>query len=234
MVVLLSRLVPPAVSVVEAFGDPPVVPLFAEESAVIAQAVDKRRREFTGVRACAREALARIGQAPVPLVPGLRGAPIWPVGVVGSMTHCDGYCAAAVATETELSSVGVDAEPASALPPGVLDLVASPQERAHLVENGTLAPALPWDRLLFSAKESVYKTWFPLTLSWLDFTEAELTFRQDADGRSGQFTARILKSVPEGHAPELSLLEGRWLVDRGLVMTAIAVSAGNGGPSGGA
>ena len=32
-------------------------------------------------------------------------------------------------------------------------------------------PNISWDRLTFSAKESVYKAWFPTYGKWLDFTD---------------------------------------------------------------
>ncbi|WP_306332212.1 4'-phosphopantetheinyl transferase [Streptomyces sp. KL109B] len=72
------------------------ITLSRQEEALIARAVPKRRNEFTTVRACAHDALAGLGLAPVPLLPDERGAPGWPPGVVGSMTHCPGYGAAAV------------------------------------------------------------------------------------------------------------------------------------------
>src|SRR5262245_28830029 len=99
---MIDELVPGAVTAVEAFVDPPDATLFPEEEAVVRAAVDKRRREFTTARVCARAALAKLGYPPIPILPGKRGAPTWPDGVVGSMTHCAGYRAAAVARATEV------------------------------------------------------------------------------------------------------------------------------------
>ncbi|MFD0027341.1 4'-phosphopantetheinyl transferase family protein [Streptomyces sp. NPDC055059] len=93
------------------------------------------------------------------------------------MTHCPGYRAAAVASRTRLLSLGIDAEPHAPLPAGVLDLVADPVERAALARLARTHPGVHWDTLLFSAKESVFKAWFPLMGSWLDFTDARLHFR---------------------------------------------------------
>ena len=80
---MLADMLPPEVAAVEAFGDLLDIVLFPEEEAVLVRAVDKRRREFTTARACARAALATLGLPPAPIVPGLRGAPQWPPGVVG-------------------------------------------------------------------------------------------------------------------------------------------------------
>jgi len=100
----------------EVFGDPPAAPLFPEDERAVARAVGKRRREFATARFYARTALARLGLDPAPIVPGPRGEPGWPAGVVGSMTHCAGYRAAAVARAEDVLTIGVDAEPDEPLP----------------------------------------------------------------------------------------------------------------------
>jgi 4'-phosphopantetheinyl transferase EntD len=212
---VIAEILPAGVAAVEAFDDPPGAVLFPQEEAVIARAVDKRRREFTTVRVCARAALAALGLPAVPILPEQRGAPRWPDGVVGSMTHCAGYRAAAVAHLRDLRTVGIDAEVHDALPDGVLDLVSIPSERTRLRQLAADEPGVCWDRVLFSAKEAVYKAWYPLTRAWLDFAEADLTLH-----RCGGFTARLLVPGP------VSGFDGRWLVRDGLVLTAIAVPAG--------
>jgi 4'-phosphopantetheinyl transferase EntD len=94
---VIEDILPAQAAAVQAFGDLPGATLFPEEKTFIAKAVDKRRREFTTARGCARAALAALGLPPAPIVPGPRGAPQWPTGVVGSITHCAGYCAWALA-----------------------------------------------------------------------------------------------------------------------------------------
>jgi 4'-phosphopantetheinyl transferase EntD len=207
---LLAHLLPAAVATAEAFDDTGEAVLFAEEAAVLTRAVDKRRREFTTSRACARKALGQLGLPPAPIVPGERGAPIWPAGIVGSMTHCDGYRAAAVASQDKVLTIGIDAEPNAPLPEGVFDIIASGPEKAMLRE---LPPGPSWDRLLFSAKESVYKAWYPLARIFLDFDQAQITF--DPAGRT--FAARVLVPGP------VQRFAGRWSAERGLVLTAIAI-----------
>ncbi|MGW6533332.1 4'-phosphopantetheinyl transferase family protein [Streptomyces venezuelae] len=207
------------VTVVETHDDPADAVLFPEEEAVVANAVAKRRNEFTTVRHCARTALARIGVPPAPILPGHRGAPGWPDGVVGSMTHCAGYRAAVVARAGEVTSVGIDAEPGEPLrDPDVLNLVADETERAVLASLGSRQPATPWDRLLFSAKESVYKTWFPLTGRWLGFEDARVELAPD-----GTFTARLLVEGPVVAGTELKGFSGRWTVRDGIAATAIVL-----------
>ncbi|GGW73017.1 4'-phosphopantetheinyl transferase family protein [Streptomyces xantholiticus] len=195
--------------------------LFPEEEDCVARAVPKRRREFTTVRLCARAALRRLGHPPAPLLPGRRGAPRWPDGVIGSMTHCDGYRAAVVARAEDGLSLGIDVEPDGPLPEGVLDVVALPAEQDQLALLGARRPTVHWERLLFSAKESVFKTWYPLTGRELDFHEAHVT----VDLASGTFSARLLVPGPVIGGRRLSSFTGRWAADGGLVMTAIALPA---------
>lgn len=213
---MIEELLPETAATAETFGDPAGARLFPEEEAEVAHAVDKRRREFTGGRWCAHRALHELGVPVTPIRRGTRGAPQWPDGVVGAITHCAGYRGAAVARTGELSSVGIDAEPSSPLPEGVLEVVSLAAERAHLRHLAAEEPRLNWDRLLFSAKESVYKAWYPLTAEWLGFEDAELHFSP------GVFTAKLAKTA-QLPGRELDTFTGRWLVRDGLVLTAVTV-----------
>jgi 4'-phosphopantetheinyl transferase EntD len=216
---VLAEIVPPQVAADETFGDPPRPVLFPEEEAVLTRAVDKRRREFAAARACARAGLARLGVPPGPILPGLRGAPQWPPGIVGTMTHCAGYCASALARAQDMVTLGVDAEPDGPLPEGVLGAVASASERGELAALASAAPGPSWDRLLFCAKEAVYKAWFPLTQRWLGFTEAAVTINPG----DGTFCARLLVDGPVLDGQPLTGFSGRWLARDGLIVAAIAV-----------
>jgi 4'-phosphopantetheinyl transferase EntD len=218
---VIEEILPARVASAEEFRDPPGVELFAEEEALVATAVEKRRREFATGRHCARAALAALGLPSVPVPRGERGAPRWPPGIVGSITHCAGYRAAAAARDQDMLTVGVDAEPDEPLPDRVLGAVSLPAERAMLRELAAAAPGTCWDRLLFSAKESVYKAWFPLTGRWLGFTDAAIAV-SPADGT---FEAQLLVAGAEAGGRTLAGFAGRWLARDGLIVTAIAVPA---------
>jgi 4'-phosphopantetheinyl transferase EntD len=222
---MIAEMVPAGVEVAETFDDLEPVSLFPAEEAVIAKAVDKRRREFATARGCARAALARLGVPPVPIVPGLRGAPQWPAGVVGSITHCAGYRASAVARGRDIITIGLDAEPHDTLPHGILGAVASVDEQARLAALTGAAPDVHWDRLLFSAKESVYKAWFPLTHRWLGFEDAHV----DIDPVDRTFTARLQVDGPTVNGAVLGGFEGRWMVSTGLIVTIIVIPRRDGG-----
>ncbi|MEZ0108044.1 4'-phosphopantetheinyl transferase EntD [Catenulispora sp. EB89] len=211
---MLSSLLPPEVQVEECFGDPEDAVLMPGEEAVIARAVDKRRMEYITTRHLARTALVRLGFPPVAIGTGGNREPLWPAGVVGSMTHCRGYRAAAVARVGAgegsgglaggpggaggigraggaggggaglggaggVVGLGIDAEPHGPLPEGVFDTIARPDEMPALAELAAERPQVRWDRLVFSAKESVYKAWFPVARRWLGFGEASVAFVPD-------------------------------------------------------
>lgn len=209
----------PGVAAAETFGDDHDELLYPEEEAAISRAVAKRRDEFRTVRACARRALRELGLDRPPLVPGTHGAPSWPPSVAGSMTHCTGYRAAAVAWRSAVASLGIDAEPDEPVPAGVLASIALPAELARVDELTRTAPGTAWDRLLFSAKESVYKAWYPLTRRWLGFEEARLSL----DPCERRFTAELLVPGPTVAGQRVGTFTGTWTVGRGLVVTAVRV-----------
>lgn len=212
---MIEAILPEGVHAAEDFGGVHGGALFPEEEAFIAAAAPKRRDEFGAVRGCARRALARLGHAPVAVLPGPGGAPVWPEGVVGSMTHCAGYRAAVVADRSHLSSIGIDAEPDEPLPDDVLRIIARPKEieRFRAAES---VRSVNGDRLLFSAKESVYKAWYPLTQRWLDFDDVTVTPAPHAR----RFDARILTPAIDGDGNEIRLFSGAWVADKGLILTA--------------
>jgi 4'-phosphopantetheinyl transferase EntD len=219
--VLLAGILPPGIESAEVFGgDCDDGQLFPAEATLVAEATQKRRREFTGVRVCARLALARAGIRPAPIIRGPSGAPQWPAGMVGSMTHCYGYRGAAVGRAEAFAAIGIDAEPHDELPAGVLARVARESERTVLDGLTARAPGFCWDRILFSAKESVFKAWSPMTGRRLGFTDAQV----DLD-TSGAFAARLLVAGPVVGGRRIDAFSGRWVVGRGLVVTAVIVPA---------
>jgi len=196
-------------------------PLWPAEAAYVASATAQRRAEHATGRALARQALARLGMAPTALPADDRGAPTWPAGVVGSLTHCPGLRAAAVARSSDVVALGIDAEPHAPLPEGVLDVVAGAAEQQHLVALARIDPTVAWDRLLFSAKESVYKVWSPATGRWLDFAQVEVSLHP-----SGTFVARLLQSGLVLRGGSVGELEGLWAVDVGHLVTAVCYRLG--------
>ncbi|NED83398.1 4'-phosphopantetheinyl transferase superfamily protein [Streptomyces sp. SID11233] len=210
---MIEEIVPEGVASAESFGDVAEATLYPQEREALGRTGEPRRLEFATVRHCARDALGRLGLPPAPLVPGVRGAPQWPAGVVGSMTHCAGYRAAAVTHRSGIRTLGIDAEPHEPLMEGLLRYIALPEERERHTELVSQYPDVHWDRLLFCAKEAVYKAWFPVTQRWLSFHDAQVSPLPD-----GTFRARILAERPPGQPPQPEAFEGRWLARDGLLL----------------
>jgi 4'-phosphopantetheinyl transferase EntD len=204
----------------ELYSDPPGLMPMPEEEPLIARSVAKRRNEFITARHCARVALGELGLPPVPILKGDKGEPCWPDGIVGSLTHTQGFRGAVVGRQSGVRSVGIDAEPHDVLPDGVLDAVTIAEERHEIA---VLPDGLRWDRILFCAKEATYKVWFPLTRRWLGFEDAHIVFDVEPDGTAGEFVSKILVDGAALSGPPLTALRGRWSVDRGLVLTAIVL-----------
>jgi 4'-phosphopantetheinyl transferase EntD len=213
---VIEEILPRRVKVAEAYLDAAPSRLMAEEQATVLHAVPRRRREFATARACARSALAELGVPAASIPMGAHGEPCWPAGAIGSITHCNGYRACAVALADEYLAIGIDAEPHAPLPAGIEPVIARSDERRRLRVLSAQMPDLHWDRLLFSAKESIYKAWFPRARRTLGFEDASVVL--DANG--GTFTATLTVGDRE-HTGARAELHGRWLVRDGYILTAV-------------
>jgi 4'-phosphopantetheinyl transferase EntD len=202
-------------------GDPDS--LYPEEERCVRAAVASRRREFAQGRLCARQALSRLGIRNFPLLMGNDRAPIWPEGVVGSLSHCRGYCAAAVARKGSILGLGLDIEPLEALDSGLLALICTDSERSWLAESAGDAKAV-LAKLIFSAKESVFKCAYPLTGVFLDFHDCAIRLDEDR----GTFTATLWNSsLPQPwNGREL---RGRFVKDSKYFYTGIVHSRASAG-----
>ncbi len=173
-------------------------------------AAQARVEQFTAGRVCARVALGRLGVASrTPILRGEDRTPIWPPGFVGSITHTDTWCAAAVARADELRSIGIDLEPATPLKEALWRRVCTPRERDWLA--GLSEPGLT-GKVLFSAKESVYKCQYPITTQFLGFHAVELEIDD------GAFRATFQQAAGEFQPGDV--MSGRYLVEEGLVASA--------------
>jgi 4'-phosphopantetheinyl transferase EntD len=183
-----------------------VCPLFPEEEACLHRAVTRRRQEFSTGRWCARKALVDLGMPPTPILVGRWRNPLWPSGIVGSISHTMNICAAVVAHRVSWKAIGIDLldrEAADSLLPDAARLIVSKQE-----ESGTQAVVPPFMSplaLLFSAKESVIKALSPQLQRFIDFREIHVRFENHT------FKASL-------RADDLSLA-GWWEVAGKLVLT---------------
>jgi 4'-phosphopantetheinyl transferase EntD len=139
-------------------------------------AISVVRRRSGAARVVARALLHRLGSSSFDLPRTSNGAPRWPNGFVGSLSHDSELAVAAVAIQYPIESVGIDVEPSLPLPAELIETVATP---AEMIQLGT---DLLSGRLLFSIKEAVYKATNPIDGLFLDYHDVEV----DLD----KFTAR--------------------------------------------
>jgi 4'-phosphopantetheinyl transferase EntD len=142
--------------------------LLPEEAAAFSLSVAKVRRASGAARTVARQLLTQLGHPACALPKSPSGAPIWPAGIVGSMAHDSRVAVAAVGRSHDFAAIGIDVEPAELLPPDLLDIVATPEERLRLGDDPHRG------RLLFVAKEAVYKAVYPLDLTFLEHHDVQV------------------------------------------------------------
>jgi 4'-phosphopantetheinyl transferase EntD len=157
-------------------------------------AVPHRLAEFAAGRAAARQALAALGLPKVAIPMGEDRAPIWPQGVVGSISHCAGACMAVVARQSDFVGIGLDLEPAQPVARDLWPSILLPEEFA--------ADGLGALRI-FVAKEAVYKAQYLLSRQVFDFQVLNITFQDQ------YFTARFVLPVPPFAAGHI--LQGRMI-----------------------
>jgi 4'-phosphopantetheinyl transferase EntD len=176
-----ARAVLPAGATVHAarIGSAPAL-LTPEEERHVAGAVPKRRREFAAGRACARAALAALGVPARSIPAGPAREPVWPAGVVGSLSHDGDFCVAAVHTRPAVPGLGIDLADAAPLDGALLPRICTPDE-ARALERASRSPPCDGGKLVFCIKEAAYKCLFPLVREVFGFHDvaAELDL---ADG----------------------------------------------------
>jgi len=190
--------------------------LWPEERAAMARATPARRAEFAAGRAAARAALHGIGRLPFAIPMAADRAPVWPRGVVGSISHHDGECLAIVARQQRLDGLGLDLEARTDLPGDLWPEILTGAEMDWLgaqppARRGGLA------RIIFSAKEATYKALYPLAGRVVGFDA--MTIQPDAD--AGRFRAHL--AIGFGPYRAGRVLPGHILRAGPHVLTALAL-----------
>ena len=199
-------------------------PLCPEEEALIVKAVDKRKREFRAGRNCAHDLMNSAGIQCDALLKGKQREPNWPAGWVGSISHTQGLCVVAIANQNRFRSIGLDVEQATPLGDDVRNMICSAPEQDRLSRlaftAGQEIASKPMDKVIFSAKESIHKTYFPLNYHTLDFLDAQV----DIDVGSCSFEATILNPEPSSNVV-IRTLRGKYCIDQSYVATFISLEA---------
>lgn len=190
----LMPALPQGLVFVEQYAPGDTETLYPEESAQIASAVQRRRMEFAAGRSCAKKALSILGISNFPILSTASRAPIWPTGVIGSITHTEGYCAAVAGRINDYVSVGIDAEVVGRIGKELWPLLFTEEEHFFLANT----PEGDQDVLatvFFGAKEAFFKCQYPITHKWLEFLDATVT----VENRSFSVKTKVESSLSNGY-----------------------------------
>ena len=188
--------------------------LYPEERRYISNALSKRKREFSAGRACARKALQRAGINHGPLLMDRDRIPLWPDNIVGSISHTEGFCAAAIAPSNTLLGLGFDVERCDRDMTTIQSHICTQGELSWLKEYGNEFEQ-QWTAVIFSAKESIYKCLYPLTRVFMDFKDVELTLHAKALAFEVDFLTAVLLSEINHE-----MLKGKFIITPDFIFTS--------------
>ncbi|RUP24031.1 MAG: 4'-phosphopantetheinyl transferase superfamily protein [Curvibacter sp.] len=179
--------------------------LLPAEGDSIRGAVPARVAEFAAGRHCAHQAMQAFGvAADLPLLRGPHREPLWPPGLVGSITHTAGYCAAVVAPAAACAGLGIDAEQCGQVGVELWPMLFDTEELAQLRSMPPLA-GQTMATVLFSAKEAFFKSHFRLSGAMPEFNHIGL-HPVDPPGAFGRLTlARVGDARLAAWAPRTTL-----------------------------
>lgn len=192
------------------------VPVVApgEEHLLTDAMVPARREAFARGRAAAHAALRSLRLDHGPILTGPSREPLWPKGATGAISHAAGFGVALVAPTADTDGVGIDLEQLC-LTPALWDQVPRPEERIWLER---LKPAERETALvaLFSAKESVFKAFFPRLGFFFGFDKATLS--PTATGFVGRLSDGLDREYPSQRTFKVT---SHWYGD--IVLTAVVL-----------
>jgi 4'-phosphopantetheinyl transferase EntD len=165
-------------------------------------AIPRRLREYAAGRHALRQAMAQLGLPAVAIPMNPDRSPALPPGLAASITHSTDACLAAAMTGAR--GLGIDLEPDAPLPSDLATEILTPQEQGQ-----------PDARLIFSAKEALYKAQYPTSLALFGYDAVAITLEP------GAFTGTFLRAMPG--FPAGTRLSGRWTRAEGHILTALVI-----------
>jgi 4'-phosphopantetheinyl transferase EntD len=135
---------------------------------------EKRVKDFATGRFCAKQAIENLGLYNIDILTGVEGKPIWPSGLVGSISHCESLTGAIIARKSDYISLGLDIEEIGNVTTDLWEYLFTESEKMFLIGFEDPEKQREQSTILFSMKESFYKLQNPVTNTFLDFLEVEL------------------------------------------------------------
>lgn len=179
------------------------------EQAYLRNCAPRRRQEFIGCRYFARILLESLGSESTAIARGERGEPIWPTDFVGSISHTGSACFIAVGPAARFESVGVDIDTNVDLDPGIVEQICTRKEIQGLESAIGLTVPVSLSKLLFCAKESIFKCMYPVTGEYWEFNWVEVSI----DPVDCSFVASLAPGQSPKRGARLDHLIGRFYHD---------------------
>jgi 4'-phosphopantetheinyl transferase EntD len=218
----LQSLFPRGVVVAESLEPGDVALLLPEEAAHLGRSVPKRAQEFAAGRLCARRALSEFSVQDFALRVAADRRPIWPDGIVGSITHTTDFCAAAVAERRNMLSIGLDCEVVGSVSAEIHSTICLELER-NWISSLPAAHQAAAVTMIFSAKEAFYKCQSPVTGEWLDFHDLQIEPIAWGESRSA-FRLSATRRIAIAESAVMPIL-GEYLIWDRYVATGISLPA---------
>lgn len=158
----------------------------------------RKKAEFTLGRAAADRAIRRLGLSQPPtLLKGKKSEPIWPEGFIGSITHCEPWTVAAVARRAEIASLGIDLESVRRMRGDDISRLVCCDSELAWVGQGIER----WQRLtmLFSAKEAIFKAFYPACQQFFDFRDVRLAWIAETGRFQGILLVELGQKYVQGY-----------------------------------
>lgn len=171
-----------------AWADPraPMPRLIGDEVLAVEQVSAARAREFAAGRLAARKAMDMLGHIGRPVLQGADLAPVWPNGLIGSITHTDRDSLAAVTDDPDILALGLSLEPATPLEPGLWPVCCTSDEMQWLASLGPSQRG-HFAKLILSVKKAVSKAAYASRTRLPELQQITLSI----DLVTGRFDARI-------------------------------------------
>lgn len=190
--------------------------LLDEERGALARMVPQRKAEYIAGRLALRRAQRALSLPGFSVPNGPDRSPHWPPAFCGSISHAAGLAVAILSRQSNAAhSLGIDIEEDIALPAELLGIVLCPDERALLAREDTDRLA----RIVFAAKEAVYKAQYPLSLRLFGFDAVAISL----DTGQGRFDARFTTDIAPFSAGDR--IAGRYSACDGLILAGVALGA---------
>ncbi|MFT6733322.1 MAG: 4'-phosphopantetheinyl transferase EntD [Polaribacter sp.] len=193
--------------------------LYREEVLLTKKMSEKRLNDFSAGRLSAKQALSKLAIYNYPILIGSNRAPLWPIQVVGSISHSKNICVSAVIQNTNSKALGIDIETIKQIDNDILLLICDETEILHLknLEKSGYGSCNENAKIIFSIKESIFKCLNPLLSCWIDFKEMQITLdfnnkRYIATPNSNNLPLKDLKSISgKWHSNDYFHVSSCWL-----------------------